>query len=61
LSLGQPQSVELRWEIDDQGMQTLRFGVPDQQLPIFCEMICLSGIMMIYNRKSLYDEHEKAL
>lgn len=35
LSLGQPQSVELRWEIDDQGMQTLRFGVPDQQLPIF--------------------------
>jgi hypothetical protein len=25
------------------------------------EMICLSGIMMIYNRKSLYDEHKKAL
>ncbi|MCX7118422.1 MAG: SNF2-related protein [Legionellales bacterium] len=34
LSLAQPKSVELRWDIDDQGMQTLRFGVPDQQYPI---------------------------
>lgn len=35
LSLAEPQSVELNWEMDDQGMQTLRFGVPDQHYPIF--------------------------
>jgi len=34
LSLAQPKSVELRWDIDDQGMQTLHFGTPDQQYPI---------------------------
>lgn len=34
LSLGQPQSVAPRWEIDGQGVQKLRFGAPDQQFPI---------------------------
>ncbi len=35
LSLAEPQDVELNWDIDDQGMQTLRFGVPNQNYPIF--------------------------
>ncbi len=35
LSLAEPQSVELDWEMDHQGMQMLRFGVSERQNPIF--------------------------
>ena len=35
ISLAQPQELLLNWEIDDQGMQTLRLGALNQNHPIF--------------------------
>jgi hypothetical protein len=35
LTIADPKSVEVYWELDEQGMQTLRFGVPEQRYPIF--------------------------
>lgn len=35
LSLGQPQDVELHWEMDDQGMQTPRFGLSNDKHLVF--------------------------